>query len=591
MVNDKKSHRSLRDIFRGSSPSSPSKLHSQVSLSQSSDGIPSHRSFLRSRDSKGSTSSQSSVSSVKSSSGNLSGAESSPVSPSVTSGQTPSDSESSASFMSIMHHDGKEKLNKKGKKKEQRHESHLSLKRFFKILQPKDHGDLAKSKSSSHLPSSTSKLAEKYDIGRLIGTGASGSVNLINDKNDFSHIYALKKFRNKLKSENEQDYLRKVRNEFLVGEHLRQQNLIHTIELFEEKSDTSSAPEYYIVMEYCPYDFFNLVMSGLMKYDEICCYFRQIVHGVHHLHKSGIAHRDLKLDNCVVDKNGILKLIDFGSAFQFKKSIHEVVPRRHDVMLDDTHVLLLANGIVGSDPYLAPEVFSPASEEGYDARLADVWSIAIIFCCMVLKRFPWKLPRAADPSYRAFAGLNSLNEPLSEQEIMNSMTKELNVSKEAIPKYGPERLLRILPPRSRNLLAYMLKINAHERAFIEDVANDEFFMSIEFCHYEEATENPAKPENPKLLEKPDKLASFQIGDDGSRDSLVDGSIQPTETAGIPSPAAQPLVETKSRDQMKGSSQVVIRARNHKHHLVTEKDLQKINAEKERIKRAKEAGIA
>ncbi|KAM9886895.1 hypothetical protein OXX69_013548, partial [Metschnikowia pulcherrima] len=244
-------------------------------------------------------------------------------------------------------------------------------------------------------------------------------------------IYALKKFRSKLKHENEQDYIRKVRNEFLVGEHLSQQNLINTIELYHEKSDGTSTPEYFIVMEYCPYDFFNLVMSGLMKYDEICCYFRQIVNGVQHLHQSGIAHRDLKLDNCVVNQDGILKLIDFGSAFQFKKSLDDVDAGVNDVMLDSTHKLMYAKGIVGSDPYLAPEVFEPTIEDGYDARLADVWSIAIIFCCMVLKRFPWKLPKAADPSYRAFACLNDMNEQLSERELMESKTKELSVGKES----------------------------------------------------------------------------------------------------------------------------------------------------------------
>lgn len=569
-----KLHRSFKDIFRSSTPPSPTKHHEAVDNLQH-DAAHSHRSFLRSRDAKGSTLSQSSTSSLKSLNGNLSGSESVPVTPSVTPGQLPSDSESSASFMLVIHHDGKEKSKKKSKKKELRLESHLLLKRFFKILHPKDHSDLPKTKSSSHLPSLTSKLAEKYDVGRLIGTGASGSVNLISARHDPSQIYALKKFRSKIKTESNQDYLRKVRNEFLVGEHLTHQNLIHTIELFQEESTNSSASEYFIVMEYCPYDFFNLVMSGLMKYDEICCYFRQIVNGVHHLHKSGIAHRDLKLDNCVVDKNGILKLIDFGSAFQFRKSTEEVPAGKNEPMLDSTHKLVFAKGIVGSDPYLAPEVFQPVSDDGYDARLADVWSIAIIFCCMVLKRFPWKLPRAADPSYRAFAGLNSMNEPLSEQEIMESMTKELNVGKENIPKYGPDRLLRILPPHSRDLIAYMLKIDFTQRAFIEDVVNDQFFRSIEYCHF---------------VENSEKSATFQIGGDDSKDDLYEGeaSLHPAASSGQNSIAAETLVEAKSTEPVQ---RILVKAKNHKHHLVTEKDLQKINAEKERVKRAREAGIA
>src|SRR6202012_4686992 len=56
-------------------------------------------------------------------------------------------------------------------------------------------------------------------------------------------------------------------------------------------------------------------------------------------------------------------------------------------------------GIVGSDPYLAPEVYD---EKKYDPTATDVWSLAIIFCCMTLRRFPWKQPRTTDNSYRLF---------------------------------------------------------------------------------------------------------------------------------------------------------------------------------------------
>lgn len=41
-------------------------------------------------------------------------------------------------------------------------------------------------------------------------------------------------------------------------------------------------------------------------------------------------------------------------------------------------------------------------EKKYDPRPTDVWSLAIIFCCMTLRRFPWKQPRTTDNSYRLF---------------------------------------------------------------------------------------------------------------------------------------------------------------------------------------------
>lgn len=139
------------------------------------------------------------------------------------------------------------------------------------------------------------------------------------------------------------------------------------------------------VMEYAPFDLFSVVMSGKMCRPEIYCVFRQICDGVEYLHEMGLAHRDLKLDNCVMTSNNVVKLIDFGTATVFHYPGKTHTP---------------ATGIVGSDPYLAPEVLN---KENYDPRKTDVWSVAIIFLCMILRRFPWKIPDPKnDASFKAF---------------------------------------------------------------------------------------------------------------------------------------------------------------------------------------------
>jgi serine/threonine protein kinase len=138
-------------------------------------------------------------------------------------------------------------------------------------------------------------------------------------------------------------------------------------------------------MEYAPYDLFSVVMSGKMSRPEIYCVFRQIIDGVNYLHSMGLAHRDLKLDNCVMTTDNIVKLIDFGTATVFH------YPGKHQIP---------ASGVVGSDPYLAPEVLH---KDTYDPRLTDVWSVAIIFMCMILRRFPWKIPDyKTDMSFRLY---------------------------------------------------------------------------------------------------------------------------------------------------------------------------------------------
>jgi serine/threonine protein kinase len=138
-------------------------------------------------------------------------------------------------------------------------------------------------------------------------------------------------------------------------------------------------------MEYAPFDLFSVVMSAKMCRPEIYCVFRQICDGVEYLHEMGLAHRDLKLDNCVMTPDNVVKLIDFGTAtvFHYPGKAHTS-----------------ATGVVGSDPYLAPEVLNG---QPYDPRKTDVWSVAIIFMCMILRRFPWKIPDPkTDPSFRAF---------------------------------------------------------------------------------------------------------------------------------------------------------------------------------------------
>lgn len=78
-------------------------------------------------------------------------------------------------------------------------------------------------------------------------------------------------------------------------------------------------------MEYAPNDLFNIVMSGKMSRDEIACCWRQLLSGFQYLESMGIAHRDLKLDNMVLDERGVVKLIDFGCAVVVKYPFEDKV--------------------------------------------------------------------------------------------------------------------------------------------------------------------------------------------------------------------------------------------------------------------------
>lgn len=233
-----------------------------------------------------------------------------------------------------------------------------------------------------------SPLVKKYGkMGKELGSGAGGSVKLITRPSD-SKTFAVKEFRPRRNTESLKDYTRKCTAEYCIGSTLKHPNIIKTIDIIHENN------RYFEIMEYAPIDFFAVVMSGEMSRQEINCCLKQIIEGVSYLHSLGLAHRDLKLDNCVLTTDGILKIIDFGSAVIFKYPYDQYGNSK-----DSIHN---SHGIVGSDPYLAPEVLR--NSNSYNPQPVDLWLIAIIYCCMTLKRFPWKIPNAEkDNSFKLYS--------------------------------------------------------------------------------------------------------------------------------------------------------------------------------------------
>ncbi|OWB81300.1 hypothetical protein B5S32_g5706 [[Candida] boidinii] len=193
-------------------------------------------------------------------------------------------------------------------------------------------------------------LSKKYGkLGKVLGSGAGGSVRLITRESD-GITFAVKEFVPRRPNESVKEYAKKCTAEFCIGSTLHHPNVIKTLDIISEHN------QYFEVMEYAPIDFFAVVMSGKMTRSEINCCLKQITLGVQYLHSVGLAHRDLKLDNCVVTTDGIVKLIDFGSAVVFKYPFE-----------DET---VMAHGVVGSDPYLAPEVLT--STQSYDPQMVDI---------------------------------------------------------------------------------------------------------------------------------------------------------------------------------------------------------------------------
>ncbi|KAI2620088.1 Pkinase-domain-containing protein [Hypoxylon sp. NC1633] len=377
------------------------------------------------------------------------------------------------------------------------HGSSMSdLKRFFKVgatHKPKKSATPSPlaSKPTHQVPFADDHgLSSKYGkLGRVLGSGAGGSVKLMKRTED-NTVFAVKEFRPRHSYETEKEYVKKLTAEFCIGSALHHGNIIETLDIVQEKG------KWYEVMEYAPFDLFAIVMTGKMSKPEVTCCFLQILSGVTYLHSSGLAHRDLKLDNVVVSQHGIMKIIDFGSAHVFRYPFETEV--------------VLASGVVGSDPYLAPEVYD---ERKYDPQAVDIWSLAIIFCCMSLRRFPWKVPRLTDNSYKLFAAEPTpghdpqklIIPSRSTNDLTNIPQRDIFSEEEAKPQRpkshetlappggdgnapekkevirGPWRLLRLLPRESRHIIGRMLTIDPKKRVQMAEILDEPWVSDTVIC--------------------------------------------------------------------------------------------------------------
>ncbi|XP_063136902.1 sperm motility kinase Y-like [Rattus norvegicus] len=107
--------------------------------------------------------------------------------------------------------------------------------------------------------------------------------------------------------------------------------------------------------------------SGHIEEDEARQIFEQILSAVSYCHGKGIVHRDLKLDNIMIDKNKKVKVIDFGLSNQFQPG---KMPNHH----------------CGTYSFGSPELLLG---HRYDGPKNDMWIIGVVLYCMVVGKLPF----------------------------------------------------------------------------------------------------------------------------------------------------------------------------------------------------------
>ncbi|KAJ1833831.1 serine/threonine protein kinase [Coemansia sp. RSA 2711] len=252
-------------------------------------------------------------------------------------------------------------------------------------------------------------------------------------------LFAVKEFRKRRADETPRAYMKKVTSEFCIGSSIHQENVIETLDLIFE------GERVYEIMEYCPHDLFTFVSRGNMGLGETFCWFKQVCRGVQYLHTIGIAHRDLKLENCLLTERGIVKIIDFGCATVFKTPFQK----------EPSKVV----GVCGSDPYIAPEVLMSRRQVPYYAQAADIWSVGIMYMCMTLLKFPWRIAETeVDRCYGSY-----IREwPRGRDKLFAQLPK--------LAHGGHEVIQGMVYPESKGRLT------------MDQVMDSEWMRSIDTCH-------------------------------------------------------------------------------------------------------------
>lgn len=263
-------------------------------------------------------------------------------------------------------------------------------------------------------------LFGKYEIGRLLGVGASAKVyhatNIETGKSVAVKVISKKKLINN------GEFAANIEREISILRRLHHPNIIDLFEVLASKT------KIYFVVEFAEAGelFEEVAKKEKLTEDHARRYFRQLISAVKHCHSRGVFHRDLKLDNLLLDENDNLKVTDFGLS-AVKNQI------RPDGLL---------HTVCGTPSYVAPEILA---KKGYEGAKADVWSCGVVLFSVTAGYLPF----------------NDYNVTVLYRKIYRGQFR--------FPKWMSCDL--------KNLLSRMLDTNPKTRISVDEILEDPWFSS------------------------------------------------------------------------------------------------------------------
>ncbi|XP_030410894.1 cGMP-dependent protein kinase 1-like [Gopherus evgoodei] len=205
--------------------------------------------------------------------------------------------------------------------------------------------------------------AVRYEDGQhqglpvVLGTGGFGRVELVRGR---GQLFALKRIRKEhVVLRRQQDH---VRREKRVLERSRCPFIVGLFGTFRDSQYV------YMLLEFCPGGELWTKLREVRCFEEEVAVFCSacVVEGLDYLHGNGIVYRDLKPENLMLDKQGYIKLVDFGFAKELEQG-------------EKTY------SFCGTPEYLAPEILR---HEGHDFAV-DFWMMGILIFEMLVGRPPF----------------------------------------------------------------------------------------------------------------------------------------------------------------------------------------------------------
>nr|XP_043610799.1 CBL-interacting protein kinase 2-like [Erigeron canadensis] len=205
-------------------------------------------------------------------------------------------------------------------------------------------------------------LMQRYELGRLLGHGNFAKVYYGRNLETGVSVAIKVIDKKKVIKAGMMDH---IKREISVMKLVKHPNVVELYEVMASKT------KIYFILEYVKGgELFDKVAKGKLKEDVARNYFQQLIFAVNYCHSRGVYHRDLKLENLLLDEEGNLKVSDFGLS-----ALAET--KRQDGLLYTS---------CGTPSYVAPEIIG---QKGYDGAKADIWSCGVVLFVLMAGFLPF----------------------------------------------------------------------------------------------------------------------------------------------------------------------------------------------------------